>query len=107
MFFELGKWVFATQDNFLNGGIDCLLFSQENSGHRSVMNPNGSFTRLPVGDPAKSPSMTLSYTQLQAIMDGLWERGVRPQDRRFDNEVTLIKDHLNDLKRLVFERRIK
>jgi hypothetical protein len=40
-------------------------------------------------------------------MDGLWEMGIRPKEVRYERELDLMRGHLEDFRKLVFEKRIK
>ena len=38
----------------------------------------------------------------QGILDAIWERGLRPKDRRYENEAELLKAHLRDMRHIAF-----
>ncbi len=52
---------------------------------------------------------TLPEESLQSLMDGLWDKGIRPQERRYEEETKLLREqlelqarHLEDMRCLVF-----
>ena len=50
-----------------------------------------------------SPTFLLTAEQIQAVTDGLAEKGFVPKERRYEAEMGLMKNHLNDMRRLVFQ----
>lgn len=43
----------------------------------------------------------LPINDLQPIMKALWDKGVRPEDKRYENEIELLKNHIKDLQKLL------
>lgn len=105
--FDFGEWSFRFQHDLATDRINCLLIRRETQGETTVLQPNGTFIRVKSGERIQDPSFILEYEHLQAILQGLWDGGLRPKDKRYETEIDLLKDHLADMKRLVFERRIR
>lgn len=104
---EIGKWKFGWQRDLARETVSVALYQVNHDGSRDLFQKNGECVRVPPGEAIKEPSFTFSPDHLQAFMDGLWEMGVRPKEVRYERELDLLKDHLSDFKKLVFERRIK
>lgn len=104
---QIGEWTFRFQHDLCTNRIDCLLALRDSHGFLAVLQPDGQFVRLKAGESIPKPSLVLQSEHLRAIFQGLWDGGFRPKDRRYESEIDLLKDHLQDMKRLVFERRVK
>ena len=50
------------------------------------------------------PTFSLSPEAAQLMMDALWAHGIRPHDADSPGRVEAMQAHLNDLRRLVFDR---
>ena len=92
------------------------------SGERQVLNAEGDWIEIPpdkrindVCGPTLKFNAGYGHLRgddvLQAFMDGLWEKGMRPKERRHEMEIALFQDklklqdsHLQDMRRLVFEK---
>ena len=103
-FGNVGEWKFYCFEDWQScGEISCMLMRRDENGMRSVFQPDGIIRHLPIGDPIEKPSFMFKPSHLQALMDGLWERGIRPKDRRYENELELKDAHLQDMRKLVFK----
>lgn len=50
------------------------------------------------------PTFMLEGNMAQSLMDSMWKIGVRPNSgRRYEEEMALVKNHLDDMRTLVFE----
>lgn|GEM_PF-2943806 len=95
-------------------GFDTYLISQRlPHGEVAVicsLPPLALSTVLP-GMPRPAPAFQLSMRSAQAMLDALWEAGIRPssgqqQGANTDLVVTLMKEHLADLRRVVFGQEV-
>jgi hypothetical protein len=48
-------------------------------------------------------TLRLDEEKLELIFNRLWENGFRPKDRRYENEMSIINNHLQDMRKLVFK----
>ncbi len=72
-----------------------IVRSLEN-GKREYLCPNGDLVTHEVNDVILSETMWPLPTQsLGALMDALWERGIRPKDRRHEEEAKLLRESLD------------
>lgn len=52
------------------------------------------------------PSLTLSNQEARSLMNALWHAGLRPSEFQSPNgEINRMSAHLEDMRRLVFERK--
>lgn len=59
------------------------------------ISPTGMVDTAEVGEVlAPEVNWIVPEEVLQGIIDALWQRGLRPADRRYDNELKLLTDHL-------------
>jgi len=64
---------------------------------------NGDFAVKEIdGNKEVKPSLTLPETVLIALFNALWEKGYRPENKRYEREADLLKAHLEDMRKLVF-----
>ena len=104
--FEFGEWELMVGDDFNYSAPIAVLWKFEKPDGRKFAFcwNDGSVKEVPHGETApKEAILKLSNTILQAMMDGLWKRGLRPKDRRYEMEIELKDQHLQDMRRLVFK----
>lgn len=104
---HIGEWILGHQKSDYSERISFALYQVREDGERVVLSPRGKewyFQVVPAGETIQDPSFTLERDQIQAFMDTLWEMGARPKARRFDDEMKLMDNHLQDMRRLVFTR---
>jgi len=102
---SFGKYRFGIQQDFGTFRTQVALWEELPDGRRAAFIwEKRQFTVIESG--AMMPEgavIPLEGSTLQAMMDALWEYGIRPKERRFDNEMTLLNAHLEDMRRLVFK----
>lgn len=82
--------------------IDILLFSEEN-GRRTVVTDLVASTLEP-GTCVSGPSLTMEREEAQALMDSLWQCGLRPSEGTGSaGALAATQRHLEDMRKLVFE----
>jgi hypothetical protein len=104
---NIGKWILGWQRSYARQNVDVALYITTPDGGRDILQKDGLMHHIPPGETIKEPSLSLSEDQLQAFMDGLWEMGIRPKEVRYERELDLMRGHLEDFRKLVFEKRIK
>lgn len=58
------------------------------------------------GDEVSEPTFALAKTEAQELMDALWSAGVRPSSGEGNTgQLGATERHLEDMRRLVFERK--
>ena len=109
---------FDVDDYGRNSGM--ALIRENDDGSRHVMQSDGAWVHVPIDKTISEvcgPTIKFGHSYgfidsvlLQQFMDALWEKGVRPKERRYENEVELLKgqmnlqnNHLQDMRKLVFE----
>jgi hypothetical protein len=101
----IGEWVLSHQKSTYGTKVQFALFKVVEGGARHVARFQGSqmhFNVIPAGEDILEPSFLLEQDQLQAFMDTLWEMGVRPKARRFEAEIAIKHQHLQDMRKVAF-----
>lgn len=63
---------------------------------REYLCPDGKVITLERGSPIPEEAFwNVPGETFQAIMDALWSRGIRPEDRRHEEEAKLLREHLD------------
>lgn len=108
---------FAEDDYGRCGGL--AFIKDEGDRGRSVLQADGIWHLVPPDktiDDTCGPTIKFNYGVekfgiLQSMMDMLWEKGIRPQDKRYPEEIELLKgqmklqdNHLQDMRKLVFKK---
>lgn len=103
-FFDFGKYRLVIIDDLSNGTTKCALVEDRGEDRAAVFLWNNTFKTLEQGEDAPPEAfLRVSQSMLQGMMDSLWGKGYRPKYRRFDTEMTLVKAHLEDMRKLVFK----
>lgn len=82
-------------------------FKRSPDGSEVLQPPEFLAARLYRADEAVEvyPTMTLQADAAQSLMDALWRAGLRPNNGEGSGaQATAMKAHLEDMRRLVFER---
>lgn len=102
---DFGEWklVFGSDPGYMQER--CVLWQNRADGRAAYFSfKTGICTILEGGERVPDDAfISLRPEILQGIMDGLWERGVRPKDRRYENELDLMKNHLEDMRRIALK----
>lgn len=62
------------------------------------------FKQAPRATVAEGPTIEFSQEDARALMDELWRCGIRPSETGSEGALAATKGHLEDMRRLVFER---
>ena len=72
------------------------------SMHAEFLCSNGEVIRSEVGEVLPDEVFwTVPEDAFPSLMDALWERGIRPKDRRHDAESDLLREHLQHCRELL------
>src|SRR5262245_48757752 len=91
-------------------GMEVFLFHEFAPGRIRILQPDGSTLERSSYEPLDSAiqaTFRLTREQLQSVADGLAEKGIVPNQRRFAQEIDLMENHLEDMRRLVFKLEAK
>lgn len=102
--------------NLSHGGFDVHVMSRRTPAGVDIIGPLSppTYTHVPTGmyHPPE-PAFTLQYESAQAMLDALWEAGIRPSsgmekkdDAKVDLAVKLMQNHLADLRRMAFGQEV-
>ena len=86
--------------------VDVYLIQELTHGRVRFLQPDGSTMEQDANEAVRDsikPTFRLKRDQIQALVDGLAEKGFTANNRRFPQEADLIKAHLEDMRRLVFK----
>ena len=62
------------------------------------------WTEHKTGELLKSPTYTLNREMAQVLVDAYYKMGIVPKDKPpLENELTAVRDHLKDMRDLVFK----
>jgi hypothetical protein len=95
---------FRAARDYCFDGVRILLEESSDFGRRRVVEPMQlSLKEVQQGDPLE-PTMTLDANAAQSLIDALWDAGLRPTEARYPNDhVNALRDHLADMRKLVFK----
>ncbi len=101
--FSFGEWRFTLFTDF-SQGFPLGRFDRQTGDHEwQIFPPSGVLRTQDHPRIEDSDCWRFSQEQLQSLMDGLWSFGIRPKDRRYEEEAKLKDSHLKDMRRLVFK----
>ena len=115
--FDIGDWAFRLIPDELDfdGNLDLWAYYRRGRDKIAILQADGIVEvdindRLDGGD--RKPLLSLPRESLGALMNSLWEMGVRPQGKRYEEETELLREvlatqgkHLEDMQQLVFKER--
>lgn len=104
---ELGEnWVAWVQVRDYAWAVDVYLVQRFGGGRVRFLQPNGTTMEQADDEVVRddvSPTFRLRRDQIQALVDGLADKGFTADGRRFPKEMDLMKAHLEDMRKLVFK----
>jgi len=84
--------------------IDVFVIQRQAGSKREILAPNGNvYTVNPNEVVPHDVFWPIPYEALQPIMDALWKQGIRPKDRRHDEEAKLLRESLDRERKLLDE----
>jgi hypothetical protein len=99
------------------GGWDCHLrraynsfdylisfIKEDKDGHTLLLSDLKKTKHVKFGEECNEYTIRINSEMLKDVFDKLWEDGVRPKDRRYENEMSIINNHLQDMRKLVFKK---
>lgn len=107
--FRIGDWQVYIQHNYMSARIDVYMYKVLENKERAILNNEGSLTVIEQGGDIK-PFITINIGEehiFQAMADELHKHGYHPKERRYVKENELLKQHLQDMRSLVFKNHVK
>jgi hypothetical protein len=103
----MGQWEMIIQDD--NTKLEINIYMIKQTREVSYYLSQDGIKKF---DPEKEVEPLLKIKRdsqdiFQAMADGLYERGITPKARRFNEEMKLKDDHLQDMRKLVFKDKTK
>lgn len=93
--------IYANKGSF-GRGVELYLCNQDSE--RTALFTQANFVMVEDDGMIHEPTMLLDNKTAQALMDALWSCGIRPNNGEgMDAQVTAIRYHLEDMRRLVFK----
>lgn len=103
-----GWRVYVQEQNYFDRTVDVFLIQDFGGDRYRVLQPDMTTMEMRKDEAVRAgtvkPTFQLLPEQLQALADGLADKGFLPKQRRFAEEITLLRDHLEDMRRLVFKK---
>jgi hypothetical protein len=104
---EFGKWEIHFEMDLLNGEECIYIINRQADGIGILTGDTMTFHKK--GTKWKpEPFIRIGRNHdglLQALADALYERGIHPKQRRFEDEMKLMDNHLQDMRNLVFKKK--
>lgn len=95
---------FRANRDFAWDGIALWLIVSQSDGKRRVVESLQSAVKEHQEGDYIEPSMRLNANEAQSLMEALWGAGLRPAEARYPaDHVNALRDHLADMRRLVFD----
>lgn len=101
---DVGAWYLGHERPDYGENIHFALFRLNEDMSRSLVTFDGekaNISRVEAGNPIPHPSFFLNHSQQQAVMNTLWEIGIRPNYRRYDEEIKMKDEHIGLLQRVL------
>lgn len=105
---DFGGFKFFVQFSVITGQYEAALWRVTENGPRWFFDWKSGEFKQPDDDRKnvmESGVLHLEHAALQAMAEGLAQLGIYAKGRRFDNEMDLMKSHLQDMRALAFEGR--
>lgn len=114
---RMGEWHFRfINDEHMDGfgdSFDVWASMRVDTNRRAYLQPDGKMVTRGVGerldDGSLRPFAKIPAESLQGLMNALWELGVRPNARRYEEETKLLREvlatqgkHLQDMRAMAF-----
>lgn len=114
--FNAGYWAFRLIPDELNDRVDIWAFVRRGHNGAAILQPDGTTVEVEANEQLdggdRKPVLSVPREALDSLMNSLWEMGVRPQGKRYEEETKLLREvlttqgkHLEDMQQLVFEER--
>lgn len=93
---------FRIQEEPYGNVFDCALICRD--GKRRVsFGSEVIFTPLNDGERIDHPTFKMGRDEARILMDELWRAGIRPTEHGGEGELAAMRNHLADMRRLVFD----
>ena len=97
-------WKFEIADNPYKMGYKVYIFRVDHEQKIHLLKFDKGEAKVVQVDP-KSFDEEFSFAfpgmSLQPLMEKLWSMGLRPSDRKYENEIDLLKAHIADLQKIL------
>lgn len=94
--FRIGQWEFRFHYEIVNDYAKVVLIKKYDNGDYDYLSKDGVIS-CKKGEGIDPDKIQWFYPDmLQALMDGLWKQGLRPNNVRYENEEQLLRDQLKD-----------
>lgn len=101
---KIGEWNAGIKTEDYGGVVRIQLWRAVEGGYQ-ILGPDLTVKQIGQGEFYDGPpTLRLRPEMLQALADALYKHGIHPQERRFSQEMDLVKAHLADMRRLVFKK---
>lgn len=108
---KLSNWKFTLQPKPWDLTTNVYLIGYDFDGPKQFHANPIEFTEFEEGASAEPFFILHEHSDsgmLQAMMDGLWDSGLRPSNHRdFTQELQATKTHLEDMRQLVFKDKLR
>jgi hypothetical protein len=88
-------------------GVNVYLIQEFAEGRSRFLQPDGTTMEVlaqeAINTDKVKPTFRLRRDQIQGLVDALAEKGFTANNRRFPQEMDLVRAHLEDMRRLVFD----
>lgn len=115
---DIGQWAFRFIPDELDpdGNVDLWAWYRQTRDVIVVLQPDGRMCEVErngrLDGDGRKPVLSVPREALDSLMNSLWEMGVRPQGKRYEEETALLREvlstqgkHLEDMQHLVFKER--
>lgn len=100
-----GNWTFGSQRAKYDERREFALYriDEEDFGrwHVTFQGEKTQVNKIPKDQPIPCPSFVLDGVQQQALIDELWKQGLRPNSRRYEEEIKLQARHISFLETIL------
>ena len=100
----IGKRECRVQRNLACGLYEIWLLEWRPESSQCAVSTSLLMKDLEEGSLLPPPPVSLSGGEATQLMDELWKAGVRPTTEATGGEIEAVKYHLEDMRRLVFEK---
>jgi len=96
------EWDIAIEESVYREATKIFIFRKTQvDGKDQLLQADGTIKLVGPADLDPEPTMRLTDGMIQGLFNALWDRGHRPKDRRYEKELDLMRNHLEDMRKIV------
>jgi hypothetical protein len=106
MNYSISGWDCHIRKAFHSFDYEIVFSKQVSNDEYEILQPDlKSVKKIKIGAAYDGSTIRLSRDMVKDMFNALWDDGIRPKERRYETEMSLVNNHLQDMRKLVFENK--